>query len=156
MDKGYTNMSQPTIRPYHPKDKTALITILRLNSPAYFAPEEEEGFDQYLDHGTEDYFVICVDDVPVGCGGINYEDEKTTGIISWDMIHPDFQKQSLGSRLLQYRIDKLKAMPDIRKIIVRTSQLTDRYYQKMGFKLLNVVENHWAEGYHLYLMEYSK
>lgn len=149
-------MPQPTIRRYHPNDKPALLNLLRLNSPDYFAPEEEQEFDHYLDHEIEDYFVICMDDLPVGCGGINYEEEKTVGIISWDMVHPDFQKQSLGSKLLQYRINILNTMPDIQRIIVRTSQLTDRYYEKMGFKLINVVENHWADGYHLYLMEYSK
>ena len=149
-------MPPPTIRRYHPNDKPTLINLLRLNSPDYFAPEEEKEFDHYLDHEIEDYFVICMDDLPVGCGGINYEENNTSGIISWDMIHPDFQKQSLGSKLLQFRIDILKTMPDIQRIIVRTSQLTDRYYEKMGFKLINVVENHWADGYHLYLMEYSK
>ena len=144
------------IREYALSDKNPVLNLMRLNTPEYFSMEEEKEFDHYLDYEIEEYFVITVDDKIVGCGGINYEDDNSTGIISWDMVHPEYQGRSLGSKILKHRIGILKKQKNIAQIIVRTSQLTNVYYEKHGFKLLEIVENYWADGYHLYKMEYSK
>ncbi len=145
-----------SIRLYNSEDKDAVLRLIRLNTPEYFSPEEEEELGNYLENDIEEYFVIHQDDHVIGCGGINFEEENSIGIISWDIIHPEFQGKSLGSKLLNYRIDRLKKITTIKRILVRTSQLTNRYYEKMGFTLLEVVEDYWAKGYHLYKMEYSK
>ena len=144
------------IRPYAADDKSAVLGLIRLNTPKYFSPVEEQELEKYLENEIELYYVILLNEVVVGCGGINFEKDKSIGIISWDMIHPDYQGKTLGSKLLNYRLDRLKKENSIRKIIVRTSQLTNRFYEKNGFKLLEVVEDFWAKGYHLYKMEYSK
>ena len=52
-------------------------------------------------------FLIPIGHV-VGCGGINFAENKTIGKISWDIIHPDFQGKSLGTKLLKYRIEVLE------------------------------------------------
>lgn len=65
-----------------------------------------------------------------GCGGINFAENKTIGKISWDIIHPDFQGKSLGTKLLKYRIEVLKTIPGIQKITVRTLQVAYKFYEK--------------------------
>ena len=141
----------PTIRPYQPTDKPAVLQLLRLNTPAYFSSEEEADFIFYLDHELQDYFVVTLPGKVIGCGGINYCGK--TGKISWDMLHPDYQNQGIGRQLLQFRIDALKANPEIELITVRTSQLAYRFYQKAGFKLIRIEKNYWADGFDLYEME---
>jgi len=144
-----------TIRPYSNSDKETVIDLLQLNTPTYFSPDEEKDLISYLEHEIESYFVLEVNDQLVGSGGINYSNDKTIGIISWDLFHPDFQGKSLGSQLLNYRIDLLKNNSAIQRITVRTSQLVYPFYEKLGFKLLEVVEDYWAPGFHLYAMEYK-
>ena len=72
--------------------------------------------------------------IPIGhvvvCGGINFAENKTIGKISWDIIHPDFQGKSLGTKLLKYRIEVLKTIPGIQKITVRTLQVAYKFYEK--------------------------
>ena len=97
-----------TIREYEPTDKDAVINLIRLNIPKYFAPTEETDLNYYLDHERELYYVLLFDGQIVGCGGINFEDNKTTGKISWDILHPQYQGKSLGSQLLKYRIENKK------------------------------------------------
>ena len=143
-----------TIRPYSNSDKETVLQLLRLNTPVYFAPEEEKDLIFYLDHEIESYFVLEFEGQVVGSGGINFSKDKTVGIISWDMLHPSFQGKSLGSKLLNYRIDLLKNNSAIQQITVRTSQLVYTFYEKLGFKLLDIVEDYWAPGFHLYAMEY--
>ena len=74
-------------------------------------------------------FLIPIGHV-VGCRGINLAENKTIGKISWDIIHPDFQGKSLGTKLLKYRIEVLKTIPGIQKITVRTLQVAYKFYEK--------------------------
>ena len=146
---------ETTIREYQPTDKNAVIDLIRQNTPAYFAQEEEADFSNYLDSERELYFVLLFNNEIVGCGGINFTEDKTCGKISWDIIHPQHQGKSLGTQLLKYRIEKLKSVGSIRKITVRTSQLVYKFYEKQGFTLKEIKKNYWAKGFDMYNMEYN-
>ena len=135
-----------TIRPYINSDKAVLLNILKLNTPKYFSPEEEVDLVYYLDNEIEYYYVIEINSQVVGGGGINFTEDKMTGKISWDLISPDFQGKSLGSALLNYRIERLKEFKGVQQIIVRTSQLVYKFYEKLGFTLFEIVEDYWAKG----------
>lgn len=71
-----------------PDDKRRVMNLIRLNTPEYFAPEEEADLSEYLDRWRELYYVLETGGEIVGCGGINFADHHTTGKISWDIIHP--------------------------------------------------------------------
>ena len=144
------------IREYRKTDKNAVIDLIRQNTPEYFALEEEADFSNYLDSERELYFVLLLNKEIVGCGGINFTDDKTTGKISWDIMHPDYQGKSLGKKLLRYRIEVLKAIPSIKKITVRTSQLAYKFYEKQGFTLNEIKRNYWADGFDMYSMQYNE
>lgn len=146
---------ETTIREYQPTDKNAVIDLIRRNTPAYFAPEEETDFSNYLDNERELYFVLSLNKEIVGCGGINFTEDKTCGKISWDIIHPQHQGKSLGAQLLKYRIEKLKSIEGIQKITVRTSQLVYKFYEKQGFTLKEIKKDYWAKGFDMYNMEYN-
>jgi ribosomal-protein-alanine N-acetyltransferase len=111
------------IRPYNPKDKEQLINLLRLNTPAYFAPSEEKDYIDYLQHHADNYFLIEKEGVVLGAGGFNLLEENKLARISWDLVHPDAQGKGLGRMLTKYRIDKIREHPEVRVIAVRTSQL---------------------------------
>lgn len=147
-------MDQPEIRQYKEEDKDVVLHLLRLNTPRYFSADEEKDLLYYLNHELEFYFIIEVNGEVVGCGGINMADEGTTGKISWDILHPDFQCKGLGRLLLDHRLALLKEMDGVRTIIVRTSQLAYRFYEKAGFELLEQVKDYWAPGFDLYKMKY--
>ena len=141
------------IRPYLPKDKAPLIALLKLNIPQYFAETEEADFADYLDKHLESYFVIVYDNKIVGAGGINYFYDSGLARISWDIVHPDHQGKGIGKKLLAHRINHIKAVPNIKTIQVRTSQLVYKFYEKMGFELELVEKDYWAKGFDLYQMK---
>lgn len=142
-----------TIRKYDLSDKNTVIRLLRANTPYYFSPKEEKDLINYLENEIELYYVLLFKDKIVGSGGINFADNKTTGIISWDILHPEYQGKSFGSQLLTYRIEKLQSIDTIQKIIVRTSQLTYKFYEKQGFEILEITKDYWAKGFDLYSMK---
>ena len=141
------------IREYSESDKPAVIKLLQLNSPEYFDASEAVDFTDYLDNIREDYFVVLRKSKIVGAGGINYFPDKNTARISWDMIHPEYQGKGVGKELIQYRIDLIKASSkNIELIVVRTSQMTYKFYRKMGFVLEKIEKDFWAKDFDLYQM----
>lgn len=141
------------IRSYIPSDQAAVLQLFDSNTPQYFDETERAGLVHYLENETEDYFVMEEQGEIVGAGGINYEPQTKTAVISWDIIKPSEHGKGIGRKLTQHRIQHINTKADIEKIIVRTSQHTYEFYKKMGFKLLKVEKDYWAEGFDLYWME---
>ena len=141
------------IRAYQTSDKKQLIELLRLNIPTYFDESEEADFVEYLNRQVEDYFVVDIDGKIAGAGGINYFPDSKTARLSWDIVHPDLHGKGIGKTLTHFRIATVKNNPNIEHIVVRTSQLVFRFYEKMGFKTVEIEQDYWAKGFHLYLMK---
>ncbi len=142
------------IRNFKISDKESVLNLIRLNTPKYFSVNEEKDLDYYLDNEIDDYFVVEINEQIVGSGGINFKNNKSIGVISWDIINPNFQGKSIGSALLKYRIEKLKQFSEVQQIIVRTSQQANKFYEKNGFKLIEIIEDYWDKGFDLYYMKY--
>ncbi|MDO9001183.1 MAG: GNAT family N-acetyltransferase [Bacteroidota bacterium] len=144
------------IREYKDQDKAVVLNLLKLNTPKHFALDEEKDFIYYLEHELNKYFVLELEGSVVGCGGINFMDDKTSAKISWDIFHPDYQAMGLGTLLLNYRIEKLEELKNIKLITVRTSQQAYKFYEKLGFEIIKIVEDYWAKDFHLYEMKFTK
>lgn len=145
-----------TISRYKPEDKAKLLDIMMQNIPAFFAKSELDDFNDYLDNHIEQYFVVKLSGKIVGAGGINFEENHQIGIISWDLIAPEFYRRGIGTKLLNHRLGILKNMSNIRIISVRTSQLTVGFYERNGFLLKEIQKDYWAKGFDMYKMVYTK
>ncbi|MGK7397515.1 MAG: GNAT family N-acetyltransferase [Candidatus Cyclobacteriaceae bacterium M3_2C_046] len=91
----------------------------------------------------------------IGAGGINYFYHQGLTRLSWDLVHPNYHERGIGTSLVQYRLEIIKTNPLIKKVQVRTSQLTYGFYEKMGFRLEKTEKNSWADGFDLYQMVMS-
>ncbi len=143
------------IRDYTPSDKDSVLALIELNTPKYFAESEKNDLENYLQNEIDSYYVLEIDAKIIGSGGINFDDSLTIAILSWDIIDPAHHGQSFGSQLLDYRLEQLKKIETIQKIIVRTSQLTFKFYEKHGFKTVEIRTDYWSKGFDMYLMVYQ-
>lgn len=141
------------IRKFQTQDTPRLLELLRLNTPEYFSESEENDLIYYLENEIEHYFVLLVDDVILGCGGFNLSEDKKTGKISWDILHPESQGKGLGTALTNYRIKRMKEIESVKKISVRTSQLVYPFYAKFGLELKEIVKDYWPADFDLYRLE---
>ncbi|WGQ08773.1 GNAT family N-acetyltransferase [Pedobacter gandavensis] len=146
-------MNNINIRAHQPEDRPALLSLLRLNTPAYFSPEEEADFIDYLDHFADHYYVLEIDGEILGCGGFNLSEDEETGKISWDMFHPNSQGKGLGTALTKFRIEKIKEIDSVKILSVRTSQMAYKFYEKFGLELREVVKDYWEVGFDLYRLD---
>ncbi|MCR9249597.1 MAG: GNAT family N-acetyltransferase [bacterium] len=141
------------IVPYQDSHKPLLIELIELNVPDYFDPSEIDDYKEYLDVHREEYYVVEEGDTIIGCGGINYFLEESIARISWDAIHPDHQGKGVGSKLVAHRIACIKKHGGINKIVVRTTQVVYKFYEKSGFQLIKTEKDFWAKGFDLYQLE---
>ena len=144
------------IRPYISHDREAVLELLDLNTPKFFDKAEKKDLKKYLDKEVEDYFVVEENREIIGTGGINYFSKEKTARISWDIIKPNLQGKGIGRKLTEHRISHLNKNNEIDLIVVRTTQLVYKFYEKMGFKLMKVEKDFWADGFDLYQMELKK
>lgn len=142
------------IAAFIPTEINALMDLFNANSPKYFALSERNDFERYLKNEVEDYFTVYAKHKIVGCGGMNYKNNRKVAILSWDIIHPAYQKRGIGSRLLQHRLQIIQQEPGIERISIRTSQMTESFYAKNGFRETQRIANYWAPGFDLVEMHY--
>lgn len=141
------------IRKHADSDRTRIIELLRLNTPDYFSPNEEKDLIDYLDNHANNYYVVEVDTIIVGCGGFNLSEDGKTGKISWDIFDPQSQGKGYGSALTKFRIRKMKEIDSIKTISVRTSQLVYPFYEKFGLEIREIVKDYWDKGFDLYRLD---
>jgi ribosomal-protein-alanine N-acetyltransferase len=63
-------MNDIIIRKHEAADRNRIVELLRLNIPEYFSPNEEADLIEYLDHHADNYYVVELDSVIFGCGGL--------------------------------------------------------------------------------------
>jgi len=137
----------PYQRAYHDQ----LMEIFQLNTPDYFAPEEQGDFEAFLSKEDNTYYVIKAQDTIAGGGGYIIDD--ITGRLVWNMIHPDQRGESLGITLVNYLLDQMRLDHRVHKIEVSTSQHAYQFYAKFGFQVREHKKDFRSTGLDLYKME---
>ena len=141
------------IRNYKPSDQGRLIELLRLNTPTFFAPEEEADFVQYLGIHESEHYVWDIDGEVLGCAGCSWYPDSNDGRVAWFVVHPETQGQGVGMKLLDHCVEHLKTNPKMRAIIVRTSQLAEGFFARGGFEKERHEKDYWAPGFDLVYMK---
>lgn len=141
------------IRAYHQNDKEELLTILMDNVPLYFHANEVNDFSKYLDAHFDYYLVLQEDGQIKGGSGWSYTGVENIGSIAWILCKPDEKGKGYGTRLIEHCLAHLREKPDLKRIIVRTSQLAFKFFQKFEFAVIRIEKDYWGPGLDLYYME---
>jgi N-acetylglutamate synthase-like GNAT family acetyltransferase len=122
------------IRRYRRNDQDACLAIFESNVPDYFHPRDRADLMAFLDDLPGPYFV-CV--APgrgvVACGGYYTQAEAQLAALTWGMVHRDLHRQGIGRTLLEFRLAEIRAIPQIRTVRARTTQITEDFFRRCGF-----------------------
>ncbi|WP_299218517.1 GNAT family N-acetyltransferase [uncultured Aquimarina sp.] len=141
------------IRPYELHDKKELVEIFNLNTPIYFDPKEVNDFEEYLKQHSATYLVIEYENKIVGGAGYDFQEKDNAGRITWIFFHPNYTGLGLGKKMVERCLSILKLNLALEKVVVTTSQLAYKFFDKFGFILKKLEKNYWGPGLDLYLME---
>lgn len=142
------------IEKYTPVLRAECLKIFKSNLPKFFAPEELQLFEDFLEHDIEDnYYVVKYDGQVLACGGIFLDEETDEAGLSWGMVHSGYHLKGIGKLFTEYRIDLLKSVYPTKTYKVDTSQHTAAFYEKNGFKTVDVVRDGFGKGIDKYIMK---
>lgn len=130
------------MREYKPDDLESVVQVFRTNIPKYFGLGEEVGLRDFLRDLSEDYYVVEVEGEIVGAGGIALNDDNTVSLC-WGMVRSDKLGTGLGKKLTEFRIEKSRGKFGDLPLVISTSQHTQGFYEKFGFRLIE----HTPDGF---------
>jgi ribosomal protein S18 acetylase RimI-like enzyme len=141
------------IRPYKPTDKGHLLKIFGYSVPEFFDKNEINDFEEYLGQKAETYLTIEVDNTIVGGTGYYINEEDNSGRITWIFFDPSYAGQGLGKQSVEHCLKILSKDKRVEKLVVTTSQLAYKFFEKFDYSISRIEKNYWGEGLDLYEME---
>ncbi len=141
------------MRPYNNSDKEQLIEIFNLNIPEFFDSKELNEYIGYLEIMGDTYLAIEFESKLIGGVGYEIRESDKSGRINWIFVHPDFSGLGHGKRAVEHCLKILKTDPKVESLIIRTSQHAYKFFEKLGYHIINTEKDYWANGLDLYLME---
>lgn len=123
----------------------SVVAVFRSNIPKYFGSDEEAGLRDFLAEYFEDYYVVEVDGEVVGSGGIALNEDRTVSLC-WGMIRSDHLGTGLGKKLTKFRIERSREKFGDLSIVISTSQHTQGFYEKLGFRLTEHTPDGFGRG----------
>ena len=142
-----------SIRIASPKDLNCLIEIFTLNIPKYFHEKELIDFKKYfISKNIENYFVIISKGKILGAAGYAHENKETANIC-WVFVDPSYHKNGLGTKLVNHCVNILKANEKLNTIQLECSNITYKFYEKLGFKVKYIKKDYWPNNDDLYFMK---
>lgn len=141
------------IIPFHPEHLSDVMEVFDSNVPSFFDPSEKAQFEDFFQsfYGGE-YFIYHEDDTIYGAGGYCTQQPGEARVV-WVMVDHQHHGKGVGRALMKYFENVIRAKGEFQKISLKTSQLTDEFYKKLGYKTLYTEDDHWGEGLDLVYME---
>lgn len=123
------------------------IEIFLTNQGKYFAPGELAMFRAYLENDrlTQDYDVIIEADLVIGCGGVELTQQGQVNL-TWGMVHRKYHRKGYGTALLEHRLEKIAERFGNVPIHIETSQHTQAFFEKHGFKMQTIQVDGFGPG----------
>jgi N-acetylglutamate synthase-like GNAT family acetyltransferase len=141
---------------YTHADEADCLAIFDSNTPAFFAPQERETFQRFLQGLAAPYAYFVVRDEAgktVACGGIKLEPSNGLAKLRWDMVAGALHGRHIGTFLTAGRLALIRRSAEIRTVRLWTSQHSYKFYEKMGFVVLHTTPDGIVPGMDEYAME---
>lgn len=133
---------------YTPNDRAACLRIFDSNVPHFFASNERGRFIAFLEALPWPFWVARIQtiDTVVGCGGVSLANEGQAVWLRWGMVESGHHRQGFGRQLLEARLDWITVQPQVEIVRVATTAEPSGFFLRMGFKLIEVVEDEYGLG----------
>ena len=143
------NLSHVRIHEYSAADRAKCLSIFDSNVPHSFTEDERPEFERFIDALPGPYFVFELPNgLAVACGGYAAAPGTTCADLCWGMVALPFQGIGLGRLLTEVRLQRIKQDPAFTEVALRTSQHTEPFYERLGFRTERITENGIAPGLH--------
>ena len=133
---------------YSAAHRAGCLAVFDSNREPFFAVSERAEFETFLDqHTAESYYAVVLEDgAVVACGGFGEFDGRLA--LTWGMVQRAAHRNRYGTLLLAHRLEALRRVHGSEPVYINTSQHTEGFFAKHGFRTLAVKADGFAPGLH--------
>lgn len=131
-------------RPYCSVDFQACIDIFDANCPDYFAPNERDDYQEFLEGAAEGYQVCEVDGRVLGAFGLlgDGSEEKR---LNWILLDPQSQGVGIGLKIME-RVIELARTSQTGTVRIAASQKSAPFFARFGATTTLSTKDGWGPG----------
>lgn len=129
-----------------PEDVAGCLEVFDSNVPDFFSDSERDEFRSFLENLPGPYYVLGGDEGLAACGG--YAVTAATGVadLCWGMVRRDLHGRGIGRVMTRLRVARAAQDNTTRQVALNTSQHTVGFYERMGFRLVEVTTDGYGAG----------
>jgi len=133
-----------TFRPYRDSDRQLCVSIFDANCPEFFAANEREDYEEFLDDAPTDYEICEREGKVLGAFGVIASSEGTK-TLNWILLDPQTQGMGVGSRIMAKVIDRGRAS-ETRKLNIAASHKSAAFFARYGATMISSTKDGWGPG----------
>jgi N-acetylglutamate synthase-like GNAT family acetyltransferase len=137
-------MTNITFRPYRNADRQACTSIFDANCPEFFAPNERQEYEEFLERVSGDYEVCEVDGKILGAFGL-FDDGENMKTLNWILLDPQTQGIGVGSTIME-RVIQLSRTSQTRVVKIAASHKSAPFFARFGASTTSLTKNGWGPG----------
>ena len=135
------------VRDYRPGDLPGCLAVFDSSVPRFFTAGERDEYAAFLAALPGPYLVLEEDDGRLlACGGYAFVPDEARADLCWGMVLAELHGTGLGRKLTEARLARAIADPLVRVVALNTSQLTTGFYERLGFRTIEVIPDGIAPG----------
>jgi N-acetylglutamate synthase-like GNAT family acetyltransferase len=135
-----------TFRPYCSVDNQACASLFDANCPEFFAPNEREEYQEFLETASDGYEVCEVDGQVLGAFGL-FGDGQEARTLNWILLDPQTQGMGVGSRIME-RVIQLAGTSEAKMVRIAASQKSAPFFAKFGATTASTTTDGWGPEMH--------
>ena len=131
-------------RAYRDADRQACTSIFDANCPEYFASNERQEYEEFLERVPDEYEVCEVDGRVLGAFGLSVED-KNVKVLNWILLNPQAQGIGVGSKIME-RVIHLGRTSKTRLVRIAASHKSAPFFARFGATTASSTKDGWGPG----------
>ncbi|MFK8020773.1 MAG: hypothetical protein AB8B86_13455 [Pseudomonadales bacterium] len=131
---------------FEPSGKTSCLRLFDENCPKYFAPNERNDYENFLDENPIGYELCTLDSSVVGAYGL------IGGSLNWILLSPQVQGIGLGSNIMNRALERA-IEEKLACIDIAASHLSEGFFARYGAVKISELDDGWGPGMHRVDME---
>ncbi|MEM6484891.1 MAG: GNAT family N-acetyltransferase [Pseudomonadota bacterium] len=139
-------MSEVNFRRYLRSDRSACLRIFDNNTPEFFAPNEREDFQVFLDTMPPEYEVCEVARQVIGSYGVFQEHAGDTHL-HWILLDPSAQGHGIGSMIME-RACTTARNQGAEELLITASHRSAPFFARFDAKEEKVTPDGWGKDMH--------
>ena len=118
--------------------------IFDANCPEYFAPNERQEYEDFLEEVPDDYEVCEADGRVCGAFGL-FDDGDSVKALNWILLDPKTQGIGVGSKIME-RVEYLGRASETKIVRIAASHKSAPFFARFGANTTSFTKEGWGPG----------